>query len=256
MADSVQDQDGGDKADRLPPVIVKKYANRRLYNTDSSSYITLDTLADMVRSGREFSVHDAKTGEDITRGVLTQIIVEEESKGRAMLPTSFLRQLIGFYGNGMQSLMPRYLEEAMASFARQQEQVRRTVQQTLGPFMPFSIEEVGRQNLAMMERAMSLFSPFHRDTDAPEGSKGAGPAKASDATVNPEVAVLRAEVDLLRAQLAAARTAIPEQPPAAQALMVNGPAPEPLTGAGAAPVASISAPVRLARSDQVKAKAG
>mgnify|MGYP001600165887 CR=1 FL=1 len=100
-----------------PPVVVKKYANRRLYNTESSSYITLDTLAEMVRSGRDFVVYDAKTGEDITRTVLTQIIVEEESKGRAMLPTGFLRQLIGFYGDSMQSVVPKYLEQAMGAVA-------------------------------------------------------------------------------------------------------------------------------------------
>ena len=99
------------------PVVVKKYANRRLYNTESSSYITLDNLADMVRQGRDFVVYDAKTGEDITRSVLTQIIVEEEGKGRALLPTAFLRQLIGFYGDQMQSLVPRFLEQALGAFA-------------------------------------------------------------------------------------------------------------------------------------------
>src|SRR6202795_3769236 len=98
------------------PVVVKKYANRRLYNTESSSYITLDTLADMVRIGRDFVVYDAKTGDDITRGVLTQIIVEEEGKGRALLPTGFLRQLIGFYGDSMQTLVPKYLEQALGNF--------------------------------------------------------------------------------------------------------------------------------------------
>src|SRR5271165_5565389 len=142
-----------------PPVVVKKYANRRLYNTESSSYITLDNLADMIRHGRDFVVYDAKSGEDITRGVLTQIIVEEESKGRALLPTGFLRQLIGFYGDSLQTLVPRYLEQSMQHLARQQEKVRQTMQQTVGNFFPFGIEEVGRQNLAMMERAMSIFSP-------------------------------------------------------------------------------------------------
>src|ERR1700712_4404652 len=102
------------------PVVVKKYANRRLYNTESSSYITLDNLAGMIRAGRDFVVYDAKTGEDITRGVLTQIIVEEESKGSSMLPTAFLRQLIGFYGGSLQGVVPRYLEQAMATFHRQQ----------------------------------------------------------------------------------------------------------------------------------------
>ena len=100
-----------------PPVVVKKYANRRLYNTQSSSYITLDNLAEMVRQGRDFVVYDAKSGEDITRGVLTQIIVEEEGKGSNLLPTAFLRQLIGFYGDQMQSLVPKYLEQAIGACA-------------------------------------------------------------------------------------------------------------------------------------------
>jgi polyhydroxyalkanoate synthesis repressor PhaR len=133
------------KPSEPPPVVVKKYANRRLYNTESSSYITLDTLAEMVREGRDFVVFDAKTGDDITRGVLTQIIVEEEGKGRAMLPTGFLRQLIGFYGDSVQNLVPRYLEQALSSFARQQEQMRQAVQQTMGNFFPFGMEEVGRR---------------------------------------------------------------------------------------------------------------
>jgi polyhydroxyalkanoate synthesis repressor PhaR len=183
------------KSAEQPPVVVKKYANRRLYNTESSSYITLDTLAEMVRGGRDFVVYDAKTGDDITRSVLTQIIVEEESKGRAMLPTGFLRQIIGFYGDSMQTLVPRYLEQAMSSFARQQEQMRLAMQQTMGNFFPFGIEEVGRQNMAMMERAMSLFSPFSRNPDSTE------PTTPSNVTPLDEVAALRAEVEFLRAQL-------------------------------------------------------
>ena len=118
------------------PVVVKKYANRRLYNTESSSYITLDNLAGMIRAGRDFIVYDAKTGEDITRGVLTQIIVEEESKGRAMLPTAFLRHIIGFYGDSLQQFVPSYLDQAMTSFALQQEQMRATMQQTMGNLFP------------------------------------------------------------------------------------------------------------------------
>src|SRR5215469_3687959 len=154
------------KASETPPVVVKKYANRRLYNTESSSYITLDNLAEMVRQGRDFVVYDAKTGEDITRTVLTQIIVEEESKGRALLPTTFLRQLIGFYADQMQSLVPRFLEQAMNAFAQQQEQVRAAMQKTMGSMgtlFPFgNMEEVSRQNMAMMERAFTLFTPFYR----------------------------------------------------------------------------------------------
>ena len=179
-----------------PPVVVKKYANRRLYNTESSSYITLDTLAEMVREGRDFVVYDAKTGEDITRGVLTQIIVEEEGKGRAMLPTGFLRQLIGFYGDSVQNLVPKYLEQAMANFALQQEQMRKAMQQTVGNFFPFGMEEVGRTNMAMMERAMSLLTPFIPGE--------AGDAKRPEAPREDEVAALRAEVETLRAALAAA----------------------------------------------------
>ena len=119
-----------------PPVVVKKYANRRLYNTESSSYVTLEDLAQMVRAGRDFVVYDAKSGDDITRSVLTQIIVEEESKGSAMLPTSFLRQLIGLYGGNMQTVVPRYLETVMTGFAQQQEQIRRSVE-AMGGLTPF-----------------------------------------------------------------------------------------------------------------------
>ena len=180
----------------VPPVVVKKYANRRLYNTEASTYVTLDDLAKMVRQGRDFVVYDAKTGDDITRSVLTQIIVEEESKGgQNLLPTAFLRQLIGYYGDNLQGLVPRYLEFAMASFARQQDQMRRTVEQTMGGFMPFpssfpGLEEMGKQNMAMMERAMSLFAPFARREDGAPGAPG-------------EVEALKAEVEALRRELAA-----------------------------------------------------
>jgi polyhydroxyalkanoate synthesis repressor PhaR len=177
------------------PVIVKKYANRRLYNTESSSYITLDNLAEMVRKDRDFVVYDAKSGEDITRSVLTQIIVEEEGKGHAMLPTNFLRQLIGFYGDNVQSVVPRYLEQAMASFARQQENMRATMQKTLGPFLPPGIEDMGRKNMAMMERAMTLFTPFYREGDAKTD-----PDLAQE--YQEEIMSLRAEVERLQQQLA------------------------------------------------------
>lgn len=181
------------KAGEKPPVVVKKYANRRLYNTESSSYITLDNLADMVRHGRDFVVYDAKTGDDITRSVLTQIIVEEEGKGQNLLPTTFLRQLIGFYGGSMQSLVPKYLEGAMSAFAQQQEQMRAAMQKTMGTLFPFgNMEEVGRQNMAMMERALSLFAPFYRAGDAATGT----PEK------DVELAELRAEVERLREELA------------------------------------------------------
>jgi polyhydroxyalkanoate synthesis repressor PhaR len=179
-----------------PPVVVKKYANRRLYNTESSSYVTLEDLAAMVRQGRHFTVFDAKSGEDITRSVLTQIIVEEEAKGRHLLPTSFLRQIIGFYGDSMGSLVPRYLESVMGAFAQQHEQVRRTVQQTMGGFMPFGrLEEIGKQNMAMMERAMNLFAPFRPGPDAAEPNEAV------------RIAALQAEVDALRRQVETLRAA-------------------------------------------------
>jgi polyhydroxyalkanoate synthesis repressor PhaR len=183
-----------------PPVVVKKYANRRLYNTEASSYVTLDDLAKMVRLGRDFVVYDAKTGDDITRSVLTQIIVEEESKGgQNLLPTAFLRQLIGYYGDNLQGLVPRYLEFAMSSFGRQQDQMRRAMEQTMGGFMPFpsnfgNLEELGKQNMAMMERAMSLFAPFGRREEG-------GPAPAG------EVETMRAEIAALRQELARLRGA-------------------------------------------------
>ena len=182
---------------RVPPVVVKKYANRRLYNTESSSYITLDNLAEMVRAGRDFVVYDAKSGDDITRGVLTQIIVEEEGKGQNLLPTNFLRQLIGYYGGAMQGVVPDYLDQAMTAFTQQQEQVQTAMRKTVGSMssiFPFgNLEEVSRQNMAMMERAFAMFAPFKPGESAP------GPAEPPPATEN---AALRMEVERLRRELA------------------------------------------------------
>ncbi len=193
------------------PVVVKKYANRRLYNTESSSYITLDNLATMIRQSRDFVVYDAKTGEDITRGVLTQIIVEEESKGRAMLPTAFLRQIIGFYGDSLQQFVPAYLEQAMTSFAHQQEQMREAMQQTMGNLFP-GMGDFGRQNMAMMERAMSLFAPFYRAGANAAADQGFSPAPQPNgaapepaAPLAPDMEAMRHEIEVLRQQLAAAR---------------------------------------------------
>ena len=166
--------------DQPPPVKIKKYANRRLYNTGTSSYVTLDHLCQMVKDGVDFVVHDAKTGEDITRAVLTQIIVEEEAKGgQNMLPVSFLRQLIGFYGNSLQALVPRYLDYSMSSFARNQEQMRQymgTLGGSFGGLFPFGpqFEEIGKQNMALFENAMKIFSPF-------KFAPGQAGAPASDA---------------------------------------------------------------------------
>jgi polyhydroxyalkanoate synthesis repressor PhaR len=196
-----------DAAPPLQPVVVKKYANRRLYNTESSSYITLENLAEMVRVGRDFVVYDARTGDDITRGVLTQIIVEEESKGRALLPTTFLRQLIGFYGDSLGGMVPRYLEHTMAAIARQQEQMRDAMQQTMGNLLPPGLEEMRRQNIAMMERAMSLFTPFYRPLGGDE-------TKTGPTEMEPEhsqIVALQHEVEALREMLAS-RQAEPVSP--------------------------------------------
>src|ERR1700757_5324267 len=150
-----------DNSSGAKPVVVKKYANRRLYNTATSSYVTLDDLAKLIKEGGDFVAHDAKTGEDITRSVLTQIIVEQEEKGgQNLLPTSFLRQLIGFYGDSMQFLVPGYLEQAMIAFARNQEQMRKNLQATFGIFPFGQFEEMGKQNMALFERALKMLSPY------------------------------------------------------------------------------------------------
>ena len=166
---------------QTPPVMIKKYANRRLYNTATSSYVTLDDLSRMVKDGREFVVNDAKTGEDITRAVLTQIIVEEEQKGQNLLPISFLRQLIGLYGNNMQWLVPRYLEHAMATFGRNQEQMRKSLQDAFGGLFPFGpLEEMGKQNLALFEKTMKMFSPFPAPPPAATADKGMAAEKPGE----------------------------------------------------------------------------
>lgn len=150
------------------PITIKKYANRRLYNTATSSYVTLDHLCQMVKDGLDFVVYDAKSGDDITRSVLTQIIVEEESKGQNMLPIGFLRQLIGLYGDNMQWMVPRYLEASMQSFSKNQEKMRDYFQGAFGGIFPFGgLDEVSKQNMALFERAMRMWTPFseHREGD-------------------------------------------------------------------------------------------
>lgn len=178
------------------PITIKKYANRRLYNTATSSYVTLDHLCQMVKDGLDFVVYDAKTGDDITRSVLTQIIVEEESKGQNLLPISFLRQLIGFYGDNMQWMVPRYLEYSMQSFSKNQEQMRDYFQNALGGMFPFGrLEEVGKQNLAMFERAMRMFAPFA------EGKEGDVPSPVR-MTPDPSLDDLQRKIDELQKQVA------------------------------------------------------
>lgn len=183
-------EDTGQAASNGGPIRIKKYANRRLYNTATSSYVTLDHLAQMVKQGQDFVVHDAKTGEDITRAVLTQIIVEEEAKGQTMLPVNFLRQLISFYGDNLQALVPGYLEKSMAIFAHNQQQIRQSMEKALGMF-PFAnqLEEMGKQNMAFLQNAMQMFSPFR----GPEGPRS---QSSSDADRS------GSDLDQMRAQLA------------------------------------------------------
>jgi len=141
-------------------VIIKKYANRRLYDTHTSSYITLDNLCEMVKRGVEFTVIDAKTDEDLTRQVLTQIIFEQESKGYSLLPVKFLRTIITFYGGKMQQFLPPYLEASMDSFISNQDKMREYVSNTVN-FSPFTqLEEIGKQNMALFQQAFSMFNPF------------------------------------------------------------------------------------------------
>lgn len=143
------------------PITIKKYANRRLYNKATSTYVTLDHLSQMVKDDVDFVVYDAKSGEDITRSVLTQIIVEEESKGQHLLPTSFLRHLISFYGDSLQSMVPRYLEHSMQSFAHNQGHIRQYMQDAMNGLFPFNqFEELGKQNMSILENAMKLMTPY------------------------------------------------------------------------------------------------
>ena len=170
------------------PLIVKKYANRRLYDTEGSTYITLDDLANMVRDGRDLVVYDARTGDDITRVVLTQIIMEEETRGRSILPTSFLRQLIGFYGDEMQGIIPEYLEEMMRKFVAHD---IRTDEKAPGT----EIEAIAQRNVGViLERASEVFSPVLAVREAQDAERR-----------HPSREELQAEISSLRRELEHAR---------------------------------------------------
>lgn len=180
------------------PITIKKYANRRLYNTATSSYVTLDNLATMVKSGADFVVYDAKTGEDITRSVLTHIIVEEESKGQKLLPVSFLRHLISFYGDSLQVVVPRYLEHTMHSFAHNQENMREYMRDTLDGLMPFGqFEEMSRQNMTLFENAMKMFNPFYGDGQ-PDGQK---PVDGEATSAEQQLEDMRGRLNRMQRQL-------------------------------------------------------
>jgi polyhydroxyalkanoate synthesis repressor PhaR len=149
------------------PITIKKYANRRLYNTGTSTYVTLEDLAVMVKKGEDFVVFDAKTGEDITRSVLAQIIFEQEGKeGQSLLPIAFLRQLIRFYGDSMQTLVPRFLEISMSSLTREQDKMREQVAQAFGAGGFGTLEDQVRRNMEMFEKAFTMFAPFARKENA------------------------------------------------------------------------------------------
>ena len=186
-------------------IIIQKYANRRLYNKATSSYITLEDLSRMVKEGVNFEVRDAKSGEDITRKVLTQIIFDEEGRGQNLLPIQFLRQLIGFYGDRMQAFLPSFLELSLDSFIRQQERLRGQISVVAPPTMGMYDEQI-RQNMALFDRAMKMFTPFaFRGDDAPAGpakSAGAPPATSVSADTD-ALADLRKQMAAMQEQLAA-----------------------------------------------------
>jgi len=180
------------------PVIIKKYANRRLYNTDTSTYVTLEDLAEMVRAERDFVVYDAKTGEDLTHAVLTQIIVEQESRGTNLLPIGFLRQLIRFYGDSMQKLVPSYLEFSLDSLTKQQEQYRRRFTNAFGNAAFDAMQDQVRKNFDAFERALGMFTQSGPDAAKAHGEGAEGAEAKSAVSVKPGGVD---DIDTLKAEL-------------------------------------------------------
>ena len=184
------------------PTVIKKYANRRLYHTGTSTYVTLDDLGEMVRAGDDFVVYDAKSGEDITRSVLTQIIFEQENKaGQNLLPVTFLRQLIRFYGDSMQALVPRYLEFSIENLAREQEKLREQMAKTFGPAAFHAMEEQIRTNMSFFNEALRMFSPFPPKAED-KGDRAEEPAQKPPQggdldTLKRQVAEMQARLDAL-----------------------------------------------------------
>jgi polyhydroxyalkanoate synthesis repressor PhaR len=179
------------------PTVIKKYANRRLYHTGTSTYVTLDDLGTMVKAGDDFVVYDAKTGEDITRPVLTQIIFEQENKEGAqnLLPVAFLRQLIRFYGDSMQAMVPSYLEFSMDHLTREQEKIRQQMTEAFGPKAFLALDEQVRANMSFFSETMRMFAPFAHRHNGAEGEKS---GEASKAGADPQG---DAEIDKLKAQM-------------------------------------------------------
>jgi polyhydroxyalkanoate synthesis repressor PhaR len=203
-ADPAANREAG--AEKKEPVVIKKYANRRLYNTDTSTYVTLDDLAAMVKGGRDFVVFDAKTGDDLTHSVLTQIIVEQESRmgGQTLLPIPFLRQLIRFYGDSVERLVPTYLQVSLDTLSREQERFRKS----FGAFTPAgafeAYQEQARKNLAMFEQAMAMFSPFGKPASGKPEDQQAKPAQGTAAVSGAkpdEIGEFRAQLAAMQAKL-------------------------------------------------------
>lgn len=195
------------RADKKDPVVIKKYANRRLYNTETSTYVTLEDLAQMVRSERDFVVFDAKTGDDLTHSVLTQIIVEQESRsgGQTLLPIPFLRQLIRFYGDAMERMVPSYLQVSLETLAKEQDRFRKQFANAFTPQGAFeAYQEQARKNLAMFEQTMAMFTPFAQGKTG-QKKEEPGPAKEASAQAGPPSS---GELDELKAQLAAMQAKI------------------------------------------------
>ncbi|MBN9083402.1 MAG: polyhydroxyalkanoate synthesis repressor PhaR [Rhizobiales bacterium 62-17] len=192
--------------DEKQPIKIKKYANRRLYNTGTSTYVTLEDLAKMVKEGEDFAVYDAKSGEDITRPVLTQIIFEQEGKdGQNLLPTTFLRQLIRFYGDSMQLLVPRYLEFSFGRFVEDQQKMRDAFRGSMGAGQGGQIfeamEEQTRKNLAMFSQALTMFNPFGLNPAASAGTSATPKAPETPGAAAPEGDKSQADLDALKKQI-------------------------------------------------------
>ena len=208
---------GGKEPERVEPVVIKKYANRRLYNTDTSTYVTLDDLAAMVKSGRDFVVFDAKTGDDLTHSVLTQIIVDQESRmgTQTLLPIPFLRQLIRFYGDSIERMVPSYLQVSLETLAKEQDRFRKNFADAFTPAGAFeAYQEQARKNLAMFEQAMAMFSPFGKGPrpagEAEEAKAEPGKSDAAKPAASTAPAARSDELDQLKSHLSAMQAKLDE----------------------------------------------
>ncbi len=204
---------GGGQGPSKSAIVIKKYANRRLYNTATSTYVTLDDLSRMVKEGQDFAVYDAKTGEDITRSVLTQIIFEEENKGEnTLLPINFLRQLIRFYGDSMQSMVPGYLEFSMGNLLKDQEKLRRQMLESFGGDAFKTMEETAKRNMQLFQDALKMFpgfsggfpsgfpnpfAPAATESPASKPQAASGPSKDDLQSLKDELAAMQQKIDAL-----------------------------------------------------------